>query len=135
MSTNEHAGRALVDRRSEGGRCEVCGRLGTNVHHRMRQARPWNGANLLRVCGAGNASGCHGWIETHPGYAGVLGLIVLRGHDPATVPVFCKPVLFDRGWWLPDDEGMWHLADRITTFISDEAVAALQDHLESRRSP
>lgn len=130
--TTESAGRALVAVRSQGGRCEVCGRPGTNVHHRMRQGRPWNPANLLRVCGAGNASGCHGWIETNPLHALALGLIVHRQLDEHTTPVFCLPALFARGWWLPDDEGMWHLADRIQTPGVEAALEALYGYLDAR---
>lgn len=131
--TTATRGRAIILRRSQ-GRCELCGRVGTNVHHRMRQGRPWNPANLLRVCGSGNASGCHGWIETHPGHAGELGLIVPRGHDPAPVALFCRPVLFGLGWWFPDDDGIWRTPrDRmpILTPAIRDAIAALHSHLDA----
>lgn len=133
----EHAGVEIVRVRA-GGRCELgCGRPGTNTHHRMRQGRPWNPANLLRVCGAGNASGCHGWIETHPTHAIALGLIVPRGRDFHVAPAFVKPAMFARGWWQPDDDGMWAPSSAPVTehrhgrqAIGDAALA-LSEHLKA----
>lgn len=98
----------------------------------MRQGRPWYGSNLLRVCGAGNASGCHGWIETHPVHATTLGLIVSRGQDPHAVPMFCNPVLFHLGWWRPDDEGMWHAFTVVAgRRVVGAAERALLSHLDA----
>lgn len=134
--TGESTGRSVVYRRSENGRCEICSRPGTNVHHRQRQGRPWNPGNLLRVCGAGNSSGCHGWIETNPTHARALGLIVHRDHDPLVMPVFARPALLWRGWWQPDDDGMWIPSDPPLALVDGGAAAigaavlALGEHLE-----
>jgi hypothetical protein len=103
----EHEARALIDARSQGGRCELCGRLGTNVHHRNKRGRVWVASNLLRLCGSGT-TGCHGWIEHHPEYAMALGLWVPRELDPAEAPAYCAPIMFRLEWWQPDDAGMWH---------------------------
>lgn len=126
---SEHRARALVDERSQGGRCELCGRLGRNVHHRMKQGRPWHGANLLRLCGSGT-TGCHGaFIEANPEHAKALGLWVPRTHDPRLVPMFCKPVLFWLGWWYADDDGMWIPAHVDPTPEQVAAEAALHRFL------
>lgn len=98
----------------------------------MRQGRPWHAANLLRVCGAGNAAGCHGWIETHPSYATSLGLIVPRELDPSLVPAFCKPVLFELGWWHPLDDGTWQHAEHHVDTSAESAIEALHVHLWAR---
>lgn len=67
---------------------------GTNQHHRRpggmggsKRAAIHSPANLLQVCGQGNTSGCHGWIEKHRTEAYELGLLVHDGQDPAAVAV------------------------------------------------
>lgn len=102
----EHQARALIDARSQGGRCELHGGLGSNVHHRNKQGRVWVGSNLIRLCGSGT-TGCHGWIESHPEHAMALGLWLRHDEDPTAVPMYCRPILFGLGWWQPDDAGMW----------------------------
>lgn len=66
----------IVEARS-GGYCEariegVCEIQATNVHHIA--GRGFDGCHdpalLLHVCGQGNVSGCHGYIEQHGGYEG-----------------------------------------------------------------
>lgn len=109
MTWTEGKGREIVYARSL-RRCEVCGRPAASVHHRNKQGRIWNPANLLSTCGDGVAW-CHGWVEAHPEYAMALGLWVPREIDPAGRPVYCRPALFDWGWWLPLDDGCWRMVD------------------------
>lgn len=78
----------------DNGRCVRCGAFGlTNIHHRTprgmggtKDKASISLANLLTLCGHGTA-GCHGYIESHRAEAVENGYIVLRGTDPATVPV------------------------------------------------
>lgn len=129
----EHEARALIDARSWGGRCELHGGLGSNVHHRNKEGRQWVASNLLRLCGSGT-TGCHGWIESHPEHAMALGLWVPREQDPAVVPMFCAPIQFALDWWLPDDAGMWHHTGwpgvpARDVALQHDAVDALRDYL------
>lgn len=96
-----------------GGRCEArtpaClgdqyGRLAgllsrrqVNIHHRRPRGSGGTSredvhslANLMLVCGSGNVSGCHGFIENHATVAEARGYKVAkegRRSDPAEVPV------------------------------------------------
>lgn len=106
MSIPEKSRKAVMARSD--GRCEICGDQGTNTHH--RRPRGMGGsknpdtnlpANLLRVCGSGNVSGCHGWLESHRHAAFDLGHLVHQGHDPSRVPVW----LHGRGFVLLDNRG------------------------------
>lgn len=67
-----------------GGACEGCGRVGVRLeaHHRKFRSRGGgNGAaNGLMLCGAGNASGCHG--RAHSGAGVDLGWAVAAGDEP-----------------------------------------------------
>lgn len=67
---------------------------GTNQHHRhpggmggSKRAAIHAAAGLLQVCGQGNTSGCHGWIENNRTEAKARGWLVPSGSDPAEVPV------------------------------------------------
>lgn len=102
---NETQARAIVYARSM-RRCEVCGREAASVHHRNKQGRLWEPANLLSLCGDGTRF-CHGWIEAHPTYAMALGLWVPREVNPAAVPAYVKPAQFHRDWWWLDGDGCW----------------------------
>lgn len=78
----------------DGYACARCGQAGTlNLHHRTprgmggsRDPLSASPANLVTLCGSGT-TGCHGWVESHRDQAVTEGWIVLRGTDPATVPV------------------------------------------------
>lgn len=103
--------RALITRRDD-GMCCLCGRPATNIHHRTprgaggSKARLWvdQPANALSLCGQGNVSGCHGWIESHRAEAVERGWIVPRNRLvlPAEVPYYSP---FVRSWFLLDDAG------------------------------
>ena len=78
---------------------------GHSTHHRQlrRHCDPeyrHSPANLVRLCGVGNSTGCHGWVHTHVREAEEAGYIVPSGKDPRLVPVRDW-----RGdwWWLSDD--------------------------------
>lgn len=118
----ETHGRDIVYTRSM-RRCEVCGRPAASVHHRNKQGRIWNPANLLSLCGDGTRY-CHGWIEANPEHAMTLGLWVPRAIDPTTRPAYCRPALFWTAWWIPDDDGCWTYTDP-PTHDTTEALRSL----------
>lgn len=130
--SRENHTRTVLDRRSEGGRCELHGGMGHEIHHRNKQGRVWTPSNCLRLC-----RGCHSWIEANPAHAMALGLWVPREVEPSSVPAFCKPVLFALGWWQPLDNGTWAMdtygppPDRETHGALVEAEHALRIHLAS----
>lgn len=105
VAASETRGRAIVYERAH-GRCEVCARPADSVHHRMKEGRPWDPANLLSLCGDG-VRYCHGWIEANPTYAMLLGLWLPRGTDYRLFPAYVRPALFWRGWWHLDNDGCW----------------------------
>ena len=102
--------RAAVQARSQ-GRCEIqspdCLGPATNVHHRLplRMGGSSNpavrtAANGLNVCGHGNTSGCHRWLDHNAAEAGDAGWKLRAGSDPAAEPV----IIAGRGLtWLTDD--------------------------------
>ena len=75
--------------------CAGCGKYATNVHH--RRARGMGGrsgaaadktshpANGLAFCGSGT-TGCHGWTETHPDRARLLGWMLTETQNAASEP-------------------------------------------------
>lgn len=79
--------------------CQARGRRldspeGTNQHHRnpgrmggTKRAGANEAPNLLQVCGSGNTSGCHGWIENNRDAARDAGWLLRDGQDPAIEPV------------------------------------------------
>ena len=76
-----------------GGNCEarivgVCEGRATEVHHRA--GRGFDGCHdpalLLHVCGRGNVSGCHGYIETHPEWAKAHALRLMWGTKAEDAP-------------------------------------------------
>lgn len=78
------------------GLCEICGvRPATETHHRKYRSRGGGheAANLLRVCGWGNHTGCHGKAHTDKD-ALDNGWSVASGDDPAS-----RRVLY-RGVWM-----------------------------------
>lgn len=102
------AGRRLV-RQRDGHRCTMCGASIVDqpsaVHHRVAKqmggsAKLERASNLVRLCGSGNADGCHGKAHSNPEWARNHGWIVSRSFDPAEIPVDMHD-----GWFLLDDEG------------------------------
>lgn len=98
----------------DGGRCLRCGRPGSNVHHRL--GRGMGGAKgerseqinrpawLVTLCGQGNTSGCHRWVDEHRDQAVALGYVIPRNgpdRDAEDVPIRT----LHRGWVLLDNEG------------------------------
>lgn len=72
-----YAGRGDAHRLDDGARCVLCGRPAANAHHHPPKgmgggtfplATPRGGFRLrpplFAVCGAGNASGCHGLLHS-----------------------------------------------------------------------
>lgn len=87
----------------EGARCNSCGGIGGNRHHRKRRSQGGGDTpvNMLRLCGSGT-TGCHGHWHHHVQDALRLGYLVSRDDDPAGRPFFS---LVWGSWVLPlDDE-------------------------------
>lgn len=90
----------------------VCVRCGVPVHGvyslQHRRARGMGGtrrgdanspANLILMCGSAT-TGCHGWVESHPGEAARYGYRITQTTDPAAAPV-----LYPDGWVQLDHDG------------------------------
>lgn len=80
-----------------GGRCELCGELATQMHHRRPRAMGGSrlpetnsGTNLLHVCDS-----CHRFIESNRAEALAAGWLVPQGSDPARTAV----LVGQRSWW------------------------------------
>lgn len=89
--------------------CEACGAApGQSFSHRVSRSRggTWAPSNGVRACGSGT-TGCHGWFEDHPTWAGDGGWHIRRDLRPAIeVPVFIVTPESPLGAWnLLDDEG------------------------------
>ena len=98
---NEKLCRQIVAERSNGV-CEVCDRArAVQMHHRKKAGREWTPANVIHVCGLGNAAGCHGHIETNPLAAKEQGWWLEPHQDPETTPVW----LANRGRVLLNNDG------------------------------
>jgi hypothetical protein len=102
--------REIVATRS-GGKCEVaiagvCRGVAESMHHRRKEGRLWNPANVLHACGDG-VRGCHGWIESHPKDANEKGLWLFAGEAPAETSVHMRWEN-QMCWFLLDDEGLLH---------------------------
>lgn len=64
-TVNEHQ-KALMGKPSiEGDFCPFCGRRATNAHHVVPRSQGGADGPTVRVCGMGNASGCHGLLHSH----------------------------------------------------------------------
>lgn len=95
--------RDLVRERS-GGVCERCGRLGSNMHHRIPRGMGGTKTKdvasvLIFLCGSGT-TGCHGWVESHRSEAYETGMLVRRGSDPSYVPIVN---LYGSSYYLTND--------------------------------
>jgi hypothetical protein len=104
----ESQGRAVVYARS-GGACELRGvHRAESWSHRMAKSRGglWRPSNGLHLCGSGT-TGCHGWLEAHPLWAGEGGWHIRRLHtaNPLDIPVYLRPTGMEPGWFLLDDAG------------------------------
>lgn len=89
--------------------CQMCGQSIVDrpsaLHHRVPKgmggsAKLERASNLVRLCGRGNADGCHGKAHSNPQWARNHGWIVSRSFDPAEIPVDTI-----HGWVLLDDLG------------------------------
>jgi hypothetical protein len=109
----EVRGREVVYARS-GGVCELCGvRRAESWSHRVARSRGglWQPSNGLHLCGP--PTGCHGWLEDNPTYAGEGGWHIRRRHlaVPADIPAYLRGVPGEPGWHLIDDLGGRFLVD------------------------
>lgn len=104
----QDAARNLV-RTRDGHYCQMCGKSIVDqpsaIHHRVGKgmggsAKLERASNLVRLCGNGNADGCHGKAHGNPNWARNHGWIVSRSLDPAEIPVDTHD-----GWVLLDDAG------------------------------
>ena len=115
VSPEERRTRKVVRKRS-GDLCERCGARATNMSHRkpVSQGGLWEPANLIHLCGMGNASGCHGWVHKDlDGIASATGWSLKSWQDPAA-----EPVLWPDGirYLLRDDGGR----DRVPRSADDD---------------
>lgn len=93
MKVAQKVREAVYDR--DGWACVWCGASSPlTLQHRVprgaggtKLAASNSPANLVTLCGSGT-TGCHGKVESNRLAAIEEGLIVRRGTDPATVPVF-----------------------------------------------
>ena len=106
-AVQEAARRIVRDR--DGHRCQICGLWPLfeyrSVHHRVPKGMGGSAllespANLVSLCGVGNADGCHGKAHSNPEWARNHGWIVSRSLDPVEIPVD----MWD-GWHLLLDDG------------------------------
>ena len=98
-----------------GWRCVGCGNSSPlTTQHRI--ARGMGGTSLrligsptngVALCGSGT-TGCHGWAESHPLAAGMLGWRVSRHEDPTDVP-----------WWTRFGWRCWN-ADLTVSAVADD---------------
>ena len=104
----QEAARRIV-RERDGHRCTMCGASIVDqpsaLHHRVAKgmggsAKLERASNLVRLCGNGNADGCHGKAHGNPHWARNHGWIVSRSLDPAEIPVDMHD-----GWFTLDDAG------------------------------
>ena len=95
---DETSTRCAVPNRS-GGRCEVCGGHGSEMHHRLRRSQGglWRPANILHLCGG--LAGCHEFFTVRPELAFELGVSVPRGVEPSRVAVRTYQGVI----WMSDD--------------------------------
>lgn len=100
------AARSLV-RARDGHRCQRCGvsivDRPSALHHRRRKGMGGSAlleraSNLIRVCGSGNADGCHGEIHGNPDAANEAGWILYAFQDPSET-------------WVQTFEGIFLLDD------------------------
>lgn len=74
------------------GVCEICGvRRAQQTHHRLHRSHGTLDTvqNLIRVCGTGNHTGCHGAAHSASNrYAN--GWAVRSGFDPALTPMLYR---------------------------------------------
>lgn len=135
MTWNEQKCRAVVNERAA-GRCEVCGRQGESIHHRVKagQGGQWAPSNTVRLCGDGTRR-CHGWLEAHPLHAKALGLWLPPTATPADWPMYVRPAMFTRAWWKADDDGMWIPTDPPDGYEDQPEVAAAIAALHRSRIP
>lgn len=107
----QDAARAIVHER-DAGRCCMCGIHITDgngaVHHRTPKGMGGSAllespANLITLCGRGNADGCHGKAHSNPQWARNHGWIVSRSLNPLEVPVDMHD-----GWHTLSDDGSRH---------------------------
>lgn len=92
-------------RERSGGMCERClVRPATEIHHRRFLSRggKHNVANLIHLCGHGNADGCHG--EAHTGIGDEVGTSI-KAFNPRHESKIAFTDLLGREWLIDDDGG------------------------------
>lgn len=100
--TSPDAETVRLVRERDDWRCARCGGWGPlSTQHRVARGMGgsrWPGinlpSNLITLCGSGT-TGCHGWVEHHPGWARAHGWSV-SAHERERVGVI--PVWTWRGW-------------------------------------
>lgn len=82
----ERSTRPAVTGRS-GGKCEYCGKRGTEMHHRINRSvgGPWCPANIVHLC-----SEDHTRVTINPAWAKERGLSLTSRQEPGDEPVTRK---------------------------------------------
>lgn len=105
------AARNLV-RKRDGTLCQMCGRSIVNrpssIHHRKSKGMGGSAllespSNLIRLCGLGNADGCHGEAHGNPEWAYINGWLIRR---LVTFAPAHRPVNTYRGWVYLSHDGL-----------------------------
>lgn len=122
------------------GRCVGCGRPDVTTQH--RRARGMGGtsdvsighpANGVPLCGSGT-TGCHGWAESHPTDAALLGWRLVHGEAALEAPWWDRVY----GWrrWVEDLEPGPATIPRGRAFVGLVYVDEVEDldRLEERRA-
>ena len=76
--------------------CPFCGRLASNAHHIVPRSHGGNDGPTVRVCGMGNASGCHGLLHSHKLHLRWTGMEWQYIYTPE--PMKYEKALQEEGW-------------------------------------
>ena len=92
-----------------GGRCIGCGRTDLSAQHRRARGKGGTSnlaighpANGVPLCGDG-VRGCHGWTESNPEWAALLGWRLEPGQEAVGTPFWTR--FGWKAWILAEDDG------------------------------
>ena len=102
------------------------------LHHRMFRSRggAHTLANLVALCGHGNADGCHGWAHTEGIKATADGYQIRSNGDPEAVPI----LLVTGFWKLLTPEGRAEVIPIWDAIEFMHLIGAIREDPEMSRS-
>lgn len=133
-----------------GQRCIGCGRTDLSAQHRVGRGRGGtSGAaavlvaracNGVPLCGDG-VRGCHGWTESNPEWAELLGWRVPSGTDPADAPFWTRFgwqrwVMIDGDWfvqYVDVEEDLDRVPERRAAVTEYGRALGVREDREARR--